>query len=73
MFSRSGYPMGLVVMPIGQTGSGKFKMVASKLQMCPPSWIPLPVWSKIIPTTPIGSLDPENIGLAVEISFLSCL
>ena len=30
-------------------------------------------FSKIISTTPIGQLDPKNIGLAIEISFLSYL
>ena len=55
MFSGSSYPMRLVVILTYQTGSGKFKMVASKHQFWPPSWIsPFPVLSKIIPTTPIG-------------------
>ena len=69
--------MGLASMLIDQTGSGEFKRVASKLQLWPPSGISqFPFRSKIIPkfpTTPIGSLDPENIGLAVEIVFLSRL
>ena len=47
-------------------------MAASKLELWLPSWTtPLPVWSKIIPTTPIRQLGAENIGLAVEIPFLS--
>ena len=33
----------------------------------------LPVWSHSIQTTSIGLLDPENIGVAVGISFLSLL
>ena len=40
----------------------------------PPSWIfPLPVWSHSILMSPIGKLDPENIGIAVGISLISCL
>ena len=33
----------------------------------------LPVWSHSIETISIGLLDPENIGVAVGISFLSHL
>ena len=40
----------------------------------PPSWIfPLPVCSFSIFTSPNGKLDPENIGIAVGISLISCL
>ena len=40
----------------------------------PPFWIfPLPVWSHSILMSPIGKLDPENIGIAVGISLTSCL
>ena len=40
----------------------------------PPSWIfILPVWSHSLLVSPIGKLDPENIGIAVEISLISCL
>ena len=40
----------------------------------PPSWIlPLPVQSHSIPMSLIGKLDPENIGIVVEISLISCL
>ena len=35
MFSGSSYLMGLVVMQIDQTGQGKLKMAASKLQLWP--------------------------------------
>ena len=39
-----------------------------------PSWIfPLPVRSHSILMSPIGKLDPENIGIAVGISLISCL
>ena len=39
-----------------------------------PSWIcPLPVWSHSIPMSSNGKLDPENIGVAVGISLISCL
>ena len=39
-----------------------------------PSWIfPLPVWSHYSLVSPIGKLDPENIGIAVGISLISCL
>jgi len=34
---------------------------------------PLPVWWKIILSSLVRLLDPENIGLAVEIAFLSYL
>jgi len=34
--------------------------------------LPLPVWWKIILIIYVGLLDPENIGLAVEIVFLFC-
>jgi len=34
---------------------------------------PLPVWWKIIFSSFVGLMDPENIGLAIEITFLSCL
>ena len=38
------------------------------------SWIfPLPVWSHSILMRPNGKLDPENIGIAVGISLISCL
>ena len=40
----------------------------------PPSWIfPLPVWSHSLLVCPNGKLDPENIGIAVGISLISCL
>ena len=40
----------------------------------PPSWIfPFPVWSHSILMSLNGKLDPENIGIAVEISLISCL
>ena len=40
----------------------------------PPSWFfSLPVWSHSILMSPIGKLDPKNIGIAVEISLISCL
>ena len=40
----------------------------------PPSWIfPLPVQSHNILMSPDGKLDPENIGITVEISLISCL
>ena len=47
-------------------------------QVCmPPSWIFhflfLPVWSRNIATNPIVQLDPENIGITVGISLLSCV
>ena len=39
-----------------------------------PSWIfPLPVWSHCSLVSPIGKLDPENVGIAVGISLISCL
>ena len=39
----------------------------------PPSWIfPLPVRSHSILMSPNGKLDPKNIGVAVEISLISC-
>ena len=39
-----------------------------------PSWIfSLPVWSHCSLVSPIGKLDPENIGIAVEISLISCM
>jgi len=34
---------------------------------------PLPVWWKIIISSSAGLLYPQNIDLAVEIAFLSCL
>ena len=34
---------------------------------------PLPVWLYSIHTSPIGMLDPKNMGIAVGISLLSCL
>jgi len=34
---------------------------------------PLPVWWKIILSSSVGLLDPENIGVEVEIAFLYCL
>ena len=40
----------------------------------PPSWIfPLLVRSHSILMSLNGKLDPENIGIAVEISLISCL
>ena len=40
----------------------------------PPSWIfPLPVQLHSILMSPKGKLDPKNIGIAVEISLISCL
>ena len=40
----------------------------------PPSWIfPLPVWSHSMFMSPNGKLDPENIGIAVRMSLISCL
>ena len=40
----------------------------------PPSWIfSLPVWSHSLLVSLIGKLDPENIGMAVGISLISCL
>ena len=40
----------------------------------PPCWIfPLPVWSHSILMSFNGKLDPENIGVAVGISLISCL
>ena len=40
----------------------------------PPSWIfPLPVQSHSLLVSLIGKLDPENIGMAVGISLMSCL
>ena len=40
----------------------------------PPSWIcPLPVWSHSVLMSPNGNLDPDNIGIAVGISLISCL
>ena len=32
---------------------------------------PLPVWSHNIPSITVGLLDPKNIGVAVEIMFLT--
>ena len=34
---------------------------------------PLPVHSHSVLMSPNGKLDPENIGIAVEISLISCL
>ena len=40
----------------------------------PPSWnFPLPVLSIGILMSPIGKLDPENIGIGVGVSLISCL
>ena len=40
----------------------------------PPSWIlPLPVWSHSHVMSPNGKLDPENRGIAVGVSLISCL
>ena len=40
----------------------------------PPSWIfTLPVWSHSLLMSLIGKVDPENIGIAVGISLISCL
>ena len=40
----------------------------------PPSWIcSLPLQSHSILMSPNGKLDPENIGVAVGISLISCL
>ena len=40
----------------------------------PPSWIfTLPVRSHSLLVSLIGKLDPENIGIAVGISLISCL
>ena len=40
----------------------------------PPSWIfPLPVRSHSLLVSLIGKLDPENIGIAVGMSLISCL
>ena len=40
----------------------------------PPSWIfPIPVQSHSILMSPNGKLDPKNIGIAVEISLITCL
>ena len=40
----------------------------------PPSWIfPLPVWSHCSLVSPIGKLDPENMGIAAGISSISRL
>ena len=40
----------------------------------PPYWIfTLPVWSHSLMMSPNGKLDPENIGMAVGISLISCL
>ena len=40
----------------------------------PPSWIfPLPVQSHSILMSPNVKLDPENIGIVVVISLISCL
>ena len=40
----------------------------------PPSWIfPIPVGSHSLLVCPNGKLDPENIGIAVEISLISGL
>ena len=39
-----------------------------------PSWIfPLPVWSHSFLVSLTGELDPENIGIAVGVSLISCL
>ena len=39
----------------------------------PPTWIfPLPVWSHSLLVSLIGKLDPENIGISVGISLISC-
>jgi len=35
--------------------------------------LPLPVWWKAIPISFVGLMGPENIGLAVEVAFPSCL
>jgi len=35
--------------------------------------LPLPIWWETILICFVGLMDPENIGLAVEIEFLSCL
>ena len=35
--------------------------------------IPLPVWSYSIPVNFIGWLDPENMSVAFEISFISLI
>ena len=37
------------------------------------AFFPLPVWSHSILICPIGKLDPENIGMAVGYSLISCL
>jgi hypothetical protein len=34
---------------------------------------PLPVWFYSIRTSPVGMLDPKNIGVAVGIPLISCL
>jgi len=35
--------------------------------------LPLPIWWEISLSSFVSLMDPDNIGLAVEIAFLSCL
>ena len=71
LFSGHSYSMGLVVMLIDQTGSGKFENAASKLQIWPLSWISHFRFGQQL-FQPLPPLNTENIGLTIEISFLAC-
>ena len=45
----------------------------SKFIGCHLGFFSLPVWLHSSIVSPIGKLDPENIGIAVEIPLITCL
>ena len=63
--------MGLAVGILSLPCLGAEKHAIKECQ--PPSWIFPPVWSHSHVMNPNGKLDPENIGIAVGISVISCL
>ena len=64
--------MGLAVGILSLSRLGAEKHAIEECQ--PTSWIfPKPVWSHSHVMSPNEKLDPENIGIAVGISVISCL
>ena len=76
MFSGSSNPMELLTILSDFPGSGKSNMAAAKPEVLISQFVDnmlelqLPVWYDSIVNSSIGLLDPENIRVAVKITFL---
>ena len=79
MFSGSSNPMELLTILSDYDRCRKSNMAAAKPEVLISQFVnklldfQLPVWYDSIVSSSVGLLDPEHIGVALEIAFIFCL